>query len=49
MYFDELAVGDTAEFSRTRTKAVVVLFAGTTGDLDHAPAVRVPARREAAA
>ena len=36
MYFDELAVGDAAEFSKTVTEADVVMFAGITGDLNPA-------------
>lgn len=36
MYYDELAVGDAAEFSKTVTEADVVLFAGITGDLNPA-------------
>lgn len=36
MYFDELAAGDAAEFSKTVTEADVVLYAGITGDLNPA-------------
>jgi 3-hydroxybutyryl-CoA dehydratase len=36
MYFDELAVGGAAEFTKTVTEADVVLFAGITGDLNPA-------------
>jgi 3-hydroxybutyryl-CoA dehydratase len=32
--FEELRVGQTAEFSKTVTEADVVLFAGITGDLN---------------
>lgn len=34
MYFDELEVGQTAEFTKTVTEADVILFAGITGDLN---------------
>ena len=34
MYIDELAEGQSAEFSKTVTEADVVLFAGITGDLN---------------
>ena len=36
MYIDELAEGQSAEFSKTVTEADVVLFAGITGDLNPA-------------
>ncbi|MET0399413.1 MAG: MaoC family dehydratase [Longimicrobiaceae bacterium] len=34
MRFEELQVGDSAEFSKTITEADVVLFAGITGDFN---------------
>ncbi|HYR06791.1 MAG TPA: MaoC family dehydratase [Longimicrobium sp.] len=36
MYFDELAAGDSAEFTKTVTETDVVLYAGITGDLNPA-------------
>ena len=33
---DELALGDTAEFTKTITEADIILFAGVTGDLNPA-------------
>jgi len=36
MRIDEIAVGQTAEFSKTVTEADVVLFAGITGDFNPA-------------
>ena len=36
MRYDEIAVGMTAEFSKTVTEADVVMFAGVTGDFNPA-------------
>jgi 3-hydroxybutyryl-CoA dehydratase len=36
MYFDEVAVGQVAEFRKTVTETDVVLFAGITGDFNPA-------------
>jgi 3-hydroxybutyryl-CoA dehydratase len=36
MYFEEMAEGQSAEFTKTVTEADVVLFAGITGDLNPA-------------
>jgi 3-hydroxybutyryl-CoA dehydratase len=43
--FEELAVGQTAEFSKTVTEADVVLFAGVTGDFNPAHVDAVAAER----
>ncbi len=45
MRFEELQVGQTAEFSKTVTEADVVLFAGITGDLNPAHIDQVAAER----
>jgi 3-hydroxybutyryl-CoA dehydratase len=36
MYYDEMQVGQTAEFTKTVTETEVVLFAGITGDFNPA-------------
>lgn len=45
MRYEELAVGQTAEFSKTVTEADVVLFAGVTGDFNPAHLDAVYAER----
>jgi 3-hydroxybutyryl-CoA dehydratase len=45
MAFDELAVGQAAEFTKTVTEADVVLFAGVTGDFNPAHVDAVSAER----
>ena len=43
--FDQLAVGQSAEFAKTVTEADVVLFAGVTGDFNPAHVDAVAAER----
>jgi 3-hydroxybutyryl-CoA dehydratase len=45
MRFEELAVGQAAEFAKTVTEADVVLFAGVTGDFNPAHVDAVAAER----
>jgi 3-hydroxybutyryl-CoA dehydratase len=45
MRFEEIAVGNTAEFSKTVTEADVVLYAGVTGDFNPAHVNAVEAER----
>ena len=45
MPFDQLAVGQSAEFTKTITEADVVLFAGVTGDFNPAHVDAVAAER----
>ena len=45
MPFDQLAVGQSAEFAKTVTEADVVLFAGVTGDFNPAHVDAVAAER----
>lgn len=45
MPFDQLAVGQSAEFAKTVTETDVVLFAGITGDLNPAHIDQVAAER----
>ena len=45
MRFEEIAVGQTAEFSKTVTEADVVMFAGITGDFNPAHVDEVEAAR----
>lgn len=45
VYYEDLTVGRTAEFTKTVTETDVVLFAGITGDFNPAHTDRVTAER----
>jgi 3-hydroxybutyryl-CoA dehydratase len=45
VYFEDLAVGRTAEFTKTVTETDIVLFAGITGDFNPAHVDQVSAER----